>query len=139
MIQELILGPTTLPAPELRRLVAKATNMTALAESLKQEGVNFKPNQVTQPAENLPLDQLRELAQAKEGKPYLKTRPGTFITAVYAVMATRAAPLSREAAQPMIKLYLTNTAHQARQAETLKALRQKARIERLEVPVTTTP
>lgn len=137
MIQELILGPTTLPAPELRRLVAKATNMTALAESLKQEGVNFKPNQVTQPAENLPLDQLRELAQAKEGKPYLKTRPGTFITAVYAVMATRAAPLSRDAAQPMIKLFLTNTAHQARQAETLKALRQKARIERLEVPAAT--
>ena len=59
MIQELILAPTTLPAPELRRLVAKATSMTALAESLKKEGVNFKPNQVTQPAENLPLDQLR--------------------------------------------------------------------------------
>ena len=137
MIQELILAPSTEPTPELRRLVGKATNMTALAELLKQEAVSFKVNQVTQPAENLPLDQLRELAQAKEGKPYLKTRPGTSLTTIYAVMATRTAPLSRAAAQPMIKVFLTNTAHQARQAEALKALRQKARIERLELPATT--
>lgn len=137
MIQELILAPTNMPAPELRRLVGKAASMAALVESLKKEGVNFKVNQVTQPAENLPLDQLRELAQAKEGKPYLKTRPGTSMVGIYAVMATRSEPRSRDAAQPMIKLFLTNTAHQARQAETLKALRQKARIERLEVPAAT--
>jgi len=134
MIQELILAPTTQSTPELRRLVGKATSMAALVDSLKKEGVDFKVNQVTQPAENLPLDQLRELAQAKEGKPYLKTRPGTSMVGIYVVMATRSEPRSRDAAQPMIKLFLTNTAHQARQAEALKALRQKARIERLEVP-----
>lgn len=137
MIQELILAPTTQPTPELRRLVGKATSMAALVESLKKEGVNFKANQVTQPAENLPLDHLRELAQAKEGKPYLKTRPGASTMAIYAVMATRSEPMSQAAAQPMIKVFLTNTAHQARQAEALKALRQKARIERLEVPAAT--
>lgn len=134
MIQELILAPTTQNTPELRRLVGKAATMAALVDSLKKEGVDFKVNQVTQPAENLPLDQLRELAQAKEGKPYLKTRPGTSMVGIYVVIATRSEPRSRDTAQPMIKLFLTNTAHQARQAEALKALRQKARIERLEVP-----
>lgn len=131
-IKEVLVTTTSQTEAQFQQQVASAETLEAVLSALQKEGATFTVNSVTQPAENLPLNLLPSLAQAKVGKPYPNKRPNGY--GVLTIEAVKSAPVNREAARSVITLFLSNQGHMTRQADDVKALRSKARIERMEVP-----
>jgi EpsD family peptidyl-prolyl cis-trans isomerase len=132
-LQELMVEKSPWPDAELQRQVNKAPTMKALTSALEQAGGTYKINSVTQPAENLPLDALPEIASAPEGKPQWRRSPGA-AASIYVVMATRSQAKTMDEAAPLIRIFLSNKGWMDESAHMVSDLRQKARIERMPLP-----
>jgi EpsD family peptidyl-prolyl cis-trans isomerase len=132
-IQELIVEKSPWPDVELQRQVNQAPTMKALTSALDRVGGTYKINSVTQPAENLPLEALPELAAATEGKPHWRKSP-TGVVSIYVVVAKQTQAKSLEEAAPLIRTFLSNKGWMDESARMLIEMRQKARIERKPLP-----
>jgi EpsD family peptidyl-prolyl cis-trans isomerase len=132
-LQELMVEKSPWSDAELQRQVNKALTMKALTSALEQAGGTYKINNVTQPAENLPLDVLPEIASAPEGKPRWR-RSSSGPGSIYVVVATRAQAKTLEEAAPLIRIFLSNKAWMDESARVVSEMRQKARIERKPLP-----
>jgi EpsD family peptidyl-prolyl cis-trans isomerase len=129
VLQELVMDRSSLSAEDLKRQVAKADSMKALMASLEKSGATVKLNQITQAAENLPLEALPEIAAAPEGKPQWRSNANG-AGLIYVVVASRSQPKSLEESAPLIRLFLLNKDWLAQSARFVKELRDKALIER---------
>jgi EpsD family peptidyl-prolyl cis-trans isomerase len=132
-LQELMVEKSPWPDAELQRQVNKAPTMKALTSAIEQAGGTYKINNVTQPAENLPLEALPEIASAPEGKPQWRRTSGGAGT-IYAVMATRSQAKTMEEAAPLIRIFLSNKGWMDESARTVSDLRKRARIEHMPLP-----
>jgi EpsD family peptidyl-prolyl cis-trans isomerase len=132
-LQELVLEKTPLTEAALQSQVAKASDMKALTAAMDEAGVVYKLSAVTQPAENLPLDALPDIAAAPEGKPQWR-RGLNGSASVFVVLASRSQPRSFEEAAPLIRLFLSNKSWMDESGRYVGELRQKALIERKPLP-----
>lgn len=133
VLQELLLERPTLGQAELQKQVQSSKSMKALTDALDKTGSTYKLSTVTQAAENLPLEALREVAAALEGKPQWRLASSGSV-GIYVVVSSFLQPLDFDAAAPLIKLFLTNKQSMDASAQTVEVLRQKATIERRPLP-----
>jgi EpsD family peptidyl-prolyl cis-trans isomerase len=101
----------------------------AFVEVLKNSGLKFAVNQVTQPAEALPLNLVDQFAKLVDGKGMYQALNGGL--KVVLVAASKPQPINMEQAKPMIERFLTEQRRQEFIQKETKNLRSTAKIEYL--------
>lgn len=115
--------------PKLQQYMAEPRNMQQLAEWLRGENMKFSANAVTKPAEQLPLEMVKNIHQLKDGQIGI-VRSGNSIL-VLEVAASRSAPVEEKAAQPVIEQFLLNQRKTELAKAEVKNLRAGGKIEYL--------
>jgi len=111
----------------LRAEAARATDLDQVAAWLQARDARFTPVSLTQPAEQVPLSQLPELARMKEGDIAVFAAPPG-VTVVQLLQA-QPAPLSEQQAAPLIEQFLAARKRMELAAAEVRRLRDGARIE----------
>lgn len=107
--------------------LAKGKSVLDIANGLKASGVEVAGGVSVKPAEQLALDLLPKLAQAKEGQPQVLESAGR--GAIITVLASKAEPIDEAKATPVIEAFLVNKQKSELAREAMKQLRAKAKIE----------
>ena len=107
--------------------LAKGKSVLDIANGLKAIGVEVAGGVSVKPAEQLALDLLPKLAQAKEGQPQVLESAGR--DAIITVLASKAEPIDEAKATPVIEAFLVNKQKSELAREAMKQLRAKAKIE----------
>jgi EpsD family peptidyl-prolyl cis-trans isomerase len=111
----------------LRAEAARARDLEEVAAWLRSRNARFSVFNTTQPAEQLPLSQLPELARMNEGEiRVFATPPGA---SVVQLLHTEDAPLSEQQAAPVIEQFLAARKRMELAAAEVRRLRDGARIE----------
>lgn len=113
--------------PKLQEFMSQPRSMQQLAEWLRSENARFSANAVTKPAEQLPLEMVKNIHQLKDGQMGI-VRSGNSIL-VIEVAASRSVPVDEKAAQPVIEQFLLNQRKTALAQAEVKSLREKGKIE----------
>jgi EpsD family peptidyl-prolyl cis-trans isomerase len=111
----------------LRAETARATDLEEVAAWLRARNARFSAFNVTQPAEQLPLSQLPEIARMKEGDMAVFATP--LGASVVQFMHAAEAPLTEQQAAPVIEQFLAARKKMELAAEEVRKLRDGARIE----------
>jgi EpsD family peptidyl-prolyl cis-trans isomerase len=111
----------------LRAEAARAGDLEEVAAWLRQRNARFSTFNVTQPAEQLPLSQLPELARLKEGEIAVFATP--LGASVVQLMHAADAPISEQQAAPVIEQFLAGRKRMELAAAEVRKLRDIARIE----------
>jgi EpsD family peptidyl-prolyl cis-trans isomerase len=114
---------------ELDKHADKSKILPRLADWLKAQDLQFRANQVTQAAEQLPMEALPKYHKMNVGE--LIVSPGPQGIAVAQLIAAQTAPLTEEQATPFIEQYLQNKERLKLSEEEMKRLRAAAKIEYL--------
>jgi EpsD family peptidyl-prolyl cis-trans isomerase len=113
----------------LRAEAARAADLEELAAWLRQRGARFTAFNSTQPAEQLPLSQLPEIARLKAGEIAAFATPSG--ASVVQLLHAEDAPLSEQQAAPVIEQFLSARKRMELAAAEVRRLRDGARIEYL--------
>jgi len=111
----------------LKDEISKQKSMQEIAEILKSKGVKFSGGSYNRPAEQIPLDILPKLQDAKDGETIV-VEVGPAIH-VIRVVKTQSAPIDLNAATPFIRNYFMNTRGKEFVEAEMKKLRQEAKVE----------
>jgi EpsD family peptidyl-prolyl cis-trans isomerase len=111
----------------LRAEAARAGDLDEVAAWLRSRNARFSAFNATQPAEQLPLSQLPELARMKEGE--IKVFATPLGAAVVQLLHAADAPLSERQAAPVIEQFLAAKKRIELAAAEVRKLRDGARIE----------
>ena len=111
----------------LRAEAARATELEEVAAWLRQRNARFSAFNVTQPAEELPLSQLPQIARMNEGDIAVFATP--LGASVVQLMHAAEAPLSEQQAAPVIEQFLAAKKRMELAAAEVRKLRDGARIE----------
>ena len=128
---------------ELDKQSDKNKILTQFAEWLKSQNLQFRAQQMTQAAEQLPLEALPKYHQMKVGD--LLFIPQAQGVVVSQLIAAQTQPLNEEQAQPFIEQFLQNRERLKLSEDEMKRLRSAAKIEyasdfsKLEQPATPPP
>lgn len=112
---------------DLRAVADKAASLDEIIAWLRRESLTFKADSALKPAEELPLDLVKQLARMKDGDIGVLALPG--VVTVVQIAATREQPIDAVGAAPFIERYLTNLRKQALAREELGRLRERANIQ----------
>lgn len=112
---------------DLRAVADKATSLDEIIAWLRREDLTFKADSALKPAEELPLDLVKQLARMKDGEIGVLALPG--VVTVVQIAATREQPIDAVGAAPFIERYLTNLRKQMLAREALGRLRGRANIQ----------
>lgn len=115
--------------PKLQQYMAEPRNMQQVADWLNSENVRFTANAVTKPAEQLPLEMVKNIHQLKDGQVGIVRSGGTIL--LLEVAASRSAPVDEKTARPVIEQFLLNQRKTELAKTEVKSLREKAKIEYL--------
>jgi hypothetical protein len=111
----------------LRAEAVRATDLEQVAAWLQARGAHLTTVNLTQPAEQVPLSQLPELARMKEGDiAVFAAPPGA---SVVQLLQAQEAPLSEQQAAPLIEQFLAARRRMELAAAEVRRLRDGARIE----------
>ena len=108
-------------------LISKGKTGNELVSGLKAKGIEVGGGVTVKPAEQIPLELLPKIAQSKEGQPQLVNVGNR--SAIFTVLASKPEPISEAAAQPVIEQFIANKAKSDMVANTIKQLKDKAKIE----------
>lgn len=111
----------------LRAEAARAADLDEVAAWLRKRNARFNAFNVTQPAEQLPLTQLPQLARLQEGEIAVFATP--LGASVLQLMHAQEAPLSEQQAAPVIEQFLAARKKIELAAAEVRKLRDGARIE----------
>jgi EpsD family peptidyl-prolyl cis-trans isomerase len=111
----------------LRAEAARARDLEEVAAWLRQRDARYSAFNVTQPAEQLPLSQLPEIARMNEGDIAVFATP--LGASVVQLMHAADAPLSEQQAAPVIEQFLAARKRMELAAAEVRRLRDDARIE----------
>lgn len=129
MLQEFAVQGDPAQAKDAQAKLEASTSAQQFAETLKATGLKFGVNQVTQPAESLPIALVGRINALKDGQAIFEQIPGGLKAIL--VVASRPQPLNFEQSKPLIERFLTET----KRAEWLKThakdLRTAAKVEYL--------
>lgn len=108
----------------------KSTNTVQdFADVLKASGLKFAVNQVTQPAESLPLGLVGRISQLQDGQSLQEVGQGGMKAIL--VVASRSQPLTFDQAKPLIERFLTETKRAEWLRAHVKELRDGAKVDYL--------
>jgi EpsD family peptidyl-prolyl cis-trans isomerase len=111
----------------LRAEAARAADLDAVAAWLQARNARFTAVSLTQPAEQVPLSQLPELARMKQGDiTVFAAPPGV---SVVQLLQAQEAPLSEQQAAPLIEQFLAARKRMELAAAEVRRLRDGAHIE----------
>jgi EpsD family peptidyl-prolyl cis-trans isomerase len=128
-LRELTLSASAETVDLLRAEAAKARDLEELAGWLRRRGAKFRVDGLTQPAEQLPLSQLPQLARMKPGEIAVFATP-LGASAIQLVHAEEA-PFTEQQAAPLIEQFLAGRKRLETAAAEVKRLREVATIEYL--------
>lgn len=111
----------------LRAQVARARDLEDVAAWLRLRNARFSAFNVTQPAEQVPLSQLPQLARMKQGEITVFATP--LGASVVQLLHAEDAPLSEQQAAPVIEQFLAARKRMEVAAAEVRKLRDGARIE----------
>jgi EpsD family peptidyl-prolyl cis-trans isomerase len=111
----------------LRAQAAEAKDLDDVAAGLRLRDAKFSAAALTQPAEQLPLSYLPQLARMKEGEIAVFATPTG--AAVLQLVYAQEAPLSETQATPLIEQFLAGRKRLEHAAAEVKRLREVAKIE----------
>jgi EpsD family peptidyl-prolyl cis-trans isomerase len=111
----------------LRAEAARSGDLEEVAAWLRSRNARFNAFNVTQPAEQLPLSQLPQLARMQEGEIAVFATPHG--ASVVQLMHAEDAPLSEQQAAPVIEQFLAARKRMEVAAAEVRKLRDGARIE----------
>lgn len=127
MLQEFTIQGESAQTTDLQAKLQATDTPQAFIDTLKASGLKFAVNQVTQPAESLPLALVGRISTLKDGQALYEQ--GTGGMKAILVVASRPQPLTFDQSRPLIERFLTET----KRAEWLKAhikeLRAAAKVE----------
>jgi len=127
MLQEFTIQGEAAATQALQTKLEAATTGQAFVDALKESGLKFGVSQVTQPAENLPLNLIDRIAALKDGQALYQQGNGGMKAIL--VAASRPQPLTFEQAKPLIERFLTETRRQEWMQKHIKDLRAAAKVE----------
>jgi EpsD family peptidyl-prolyl cis-trans isomerase len=126
-VRELVVSASAEMTDVLRAQAARAADLDELAAWLKSRNARFSAATETQPAEQLPLAFLPQLARMKSGEIAVFATP--LGASVIQLIHAEAAPLGAEQAQALIEQFLAGRKRLEIAAAEVKRLRESARIE----------
>jgi EpsD family peptidyl-prolyl cis-trans isomerase len=126
-MQEIAIQATPEQMDELRNRLQAAKDINEFVAYLKSANFKFAGNQVTKPAEQIPLAHLDNVAKMKEGQAIFNPAPQG--AQVVFIAAIRPQPVDEERARPAIEQFLLNERKRKVIDDDLKALRSSAKIE----------
>jgi EpsD family peptidyl-prolyl cis-trans isomerase len=127
MIQEFTIQGDANQTKDLQAKLEAGGTPQQFGETLKASGLKFNVNQVTQPAENLPLNLIDRIAALKDGQALYQQGSGGMKAIL--VVASREQPLTFDQAKPLIERFLTETRRQEWLQKHVKDLRTAAKVE----------
>jgi len=128
-LRELTLSASAETVDLLRAEAAKARDLEVLAGWLRHRGAKFRVDGLTQPAEQLPLSQLPQLARMKPGEIAVFATP--LGASVIQLVHAEEAPFTEQQAAPLIEQFLAGRKRLETAAAEVKRLREVATIEYL--------
>ena len=126
-LRELVVSANAEMIDVLRAEAARARDLEDVALWLKSRNAKFSVTASTQPAEQLPLSYLPQLARMKEGEIAVFSTP--LGASVIQVVHCDEAPLSEQQAAPVIEQFLAGRKRLELASAEVKRLRAEARIE----------
>lgn len=127
MLQEFTIQGTPEQTQALQAQLEATSSVQTFAETLKASGLKFGVNQVTQPAESLPMNVVDRLANVKDGHALYEQGNGAMKAVL--VAASREQPLTLEQAKPLIERFLTETRRQEWVKKQVQDMRAAAKVE----------
>lgn len=127
LLQELAIQAKPEQLPEIKAKLEAAKDANEFVGFLKTAGFKFAGNQITRPAEQIPLAHLDTVAKMKEGQAIFNSAPNG--AQVVFLAAVRSQPVDEERARPAIEQFLLNERKRKVIDDDLKALRGAAKIE----------
>lgn len=121
-----VLAPADVTGPLMDKLKATKT-ATDFVETMKNSGVKFTANQVTQAAEGLPMNLLEPLSRVGDGEALYITGADGFKAVL--VVASKSQPVAFEQAKPAIEQFLTAERRREFAQKEIKSLRAAAKLE----------
>ena len=128
-LRELLVSAPAEMIDVLRAEVAKASDLEAVATWLRSRKAKYSVEGLTQPAEQLPLSFLPQLARMKPGEIAVFATP--LGASVIQLVHAEDAPLSEQQAAPLIEQFLAGRKRLESAAAEVKRLRELATIEYL--------
>ncbi|MDB5809255.1 MAG: epsD [Betaproteobacteria bacterium] len=126
-VEEIALPGTDGLAPKLREQIGKTRSMTAIANWLKSQGIQFTANSGVRFTEQIPADYQQQMQSMKDDEIRLFENSGALI--LVHVVASKTAPVDEAHAAPRIQQYLFTQRSSAALATDMKQLKEKAKIE----------
>jgi EpsD family peptidyl-prolyl cis-trans isomerase len=128
-LRELVVSAPAEMVDVLRAEAAKVRDLEELAAWLRARNAGYSTDSLTQPAEQLPLTYLPQLARMKAGEIAVFATPSG--ASVMQLVQVEAAPLTESQAAPLIEQFLAGRRRLETAAAEVKRLREVATIEYL--------
>jgi EpsD family peptidyl-prolyl cis-trans isomerase len=126
-LEEVAFATTPENVAGVRDQLSHGKSVAEVVTGLKAKGVEVAGGVSVKAAEQLSLELLPRLAQAKDGQVQMVENQGR--AAIITVLATKSEPLDEIKAQPFIESFISNKQKTELARETMKQLREKAKIE----------
>jgi EpsD family peptidyl-prolyl cis-trans isomerase len=126
-LQELVVSAPAELVDVLRAEAARSQDMEQISAWLRSRNARFSASALTQPAEQLPLSQLPQLARMKPGE--VAVFPTPLGASVVQLVHAEPAPLTEQQAAPLIEQFLAGRKRLELAAAEVRRLRESARIE----------
>jgi len=126
-MEEVVFGATPEILGNVKQWLGQGKSVADIVSQLRANGVEVGGGVVVKPAEQLALEMLPKIAQAREGQPMLFETSGK--AALLTVLAAKAEPMDEAKAMPFIETYLANKQKTELARDTIKQLREKAKVE----------
>jgi EpsD family peptidyl-prolyl cis-trans isomerase len=126
-LQEISVQVTPANLESVKAQLAQTRSLNDFLAWLKARDIPARGAQSTKAAEQLPLEILPRLHALKQGQALTLNAPGALNILVVADSQTQ--PMSKEQARPVIERFLLNSKKREAAEASLKALREKAKVE----------
>lgn len=126
-LEEIVFSATPESLASVKEQLGRGKPVGEIVTGLKAKGIEVGGGLAVKPAEQLALELLPQLAQAREGQPQLIENQGR--AAIITVLGSKLEPLDEAKAQPFIESYLLNMKKGDLARDAMKQLRDKAKIE----------
>lgn len=126
-LQEIVFQASEEGLKQVKALTASAASTEKIVEFMKSKNIPYRGNAATKPAEQLPMEVLKQLHAAKDGETLIISGPQGHT--LVRVVATRKVPVDEATALPLIQRFLMNQRINETVEKEIKGLRDSAKIE----------
>lgn len=107
-------------------VLQKSNTLAEVETYLKSQNIIYKQNNVTHPAEEMPMDVLPKMVSASAGQLFLID--GSAQVTIYDVVNASDQPIAQEQARPIITRFLSSQSNEQRVRDEVNRLRKEAKI-----------